>query len=114
MSKWILLSIGLSLLAVILLLLLWRFKGQGQLSVKHIKLKKYKIYSSTIMEHARINKTVINGSQRTTTSEPLEAKISRQNSSNPFTGKIVNKRSTAYITLMESKGDRYGSVSSLQ
>lgn len=107
--RWVLLAIGIALFAMILLL--WRFKGRGQLS--SIKLKRYTNHSSNRPDNVKLNKTVINGSQRTTTSEPLEAKISSRHSSIPFTARITNKRSASYISLMEKKGSGYGSVSCL-
>lgn len=106
--RWILLAMGIALFAMILSL--WRFKGRGQLS--SLKLKRYTNHYSNKHENVKLNKTVINGSQRTT-SEPLEAKISSKHSIKPFTRKITNKRSASYISLIERKGTGYGSVSCL-
>lgn len=87
--RWVLLAIGIALFAMILLL--WRFKGRGQLS--SIKLKRYTNHSRNRPDNVKLNKIVINGSQRTTTSEPLEAKISSRHSSIPFTARISDRKS---------------------
>jgi len=91
---WFLLPV-LTIPSIVLLLLCWFKKGHS--TEKHIKLRKYI--------------SAVNDSKKTATSEHLETKILKNNGSHHNKIKSIHKRkATPYVTLMESKGDRYGSV----
>jgi len=104
-SKWVLLLVGIS--SFIVLSLLWCLRKYDASTKKHIKFRNY----VSAAEITPINRTIIHDPKKTTTSEPLEAKVSRNNSSHPNNLKSMSKtKAIPYVTLMESKGDKYGSV----